>query len=526
MEHLRSKSDFCKQTVILLAVIIIVILCTGNSALSLEYYLYRNDFDRAAETNESLFSRKMINRDQYILNKAFIELFKGNINDSCMIFNLYEGDHDISRREILAMLYFCREDEFIKTVDEYENKERLNPFYYGIYLFEKGFFNKAVSSFQRMNINRLSGMEYRTYLKYYMAILAQANDIKGIAELFAGTGSINILESNLIKDINLLRELSFYDIPHREEIINIVLKYYYDNNLINEGISYIGRLYRGRVVTPDSFREIRKYFQEKPLVILINTAELSEEASFKLKEGMDKFFKTAGMNAQIIHNDTSTVRYEIIDSINRGSMKNRFYIPVTSLFDDYQSNVIFPVITLIDKVESLLEHAGDIKNDKTLVILRSWDEKVPVFDLIAQPVYKVADFDYVSLSESESENIEFIIIDGSAEEIFVLLNSINLISFESLKQIYVLNDMGSYRPRLKGFRYKGLLLHIPVFNRIKEILDKGDLDNYDRYSFLGYDIAGIIHMVEAKRETFRGLLADYSVSSGRIKKRIKYERLF
>lgn len=494
-----------------------ILLFSVNHILSIEHHLYNNNFQMAESANESLYNRKRISRDEYLINKGLIQLFKGNREEICQILSLYQGDYDITKRNIIALLYFCEKEELFSLIDEHENISEIFPLYRGIFLFQKGMYNEATASFSRMNINRLSKMELQEYNRHNILIMAKAKDINGLVEMIRRTESYDIINS--IQDIEILRELTFHDIPYRQNIINDLINYYFDNNFISEGINYIRSLHRRRIITTGSYRAIERSFREKPIGIFM---EMDEDIMNSLGNGIRKYTDNHDINISFEKEDSSIIRYEIIDSLYAGE-KNRFYIPVISSFRDSKPNVINPIILFRDKIRSLAEDYSQIMEKKTLLVIRERDKINDTAGIFHEPVFKVGEIGYIS--DSDRKEIEYIILDGTSEEIFIILNDLNLMSFENLRRIFLLNDMTYFAPMLKGNRYRERLFHIPVYDRIIKNSGIKDIQGYDRYYFLGYDTAGIIDLVENRRQIFRGLLADYYIEGGELKKNISYEKL-
>ncbi len=516
MEELKNRA--WGKALIVFAVLMIL---TGLDLKAIEYFLFRGDFQKAMQANEADYRANRINTDQYTLNKAYIELFMGNVEDACGIFSLSGYRLDMTRRESAALMFHCGREEFLNLMGKCENRDKVFPLYHAIYLIENKMHDKASILLSRLNINRLSDTEYKTYLLYYLKLLIKAGDTKSIAGLIRSSEDAGL--ADLITDTGLLEAISLYDIPERERIINRVLKHYYENRMVDEGISYINTLYGRGLITHNSYRELKKSFLNMPVYILMNLSYDSKSSEYEmLAGGIREYFSRMGRKISLESQDSRLIRYELTDR-DTASRKSRFYIPVSSSFNQEGGNIIQPVISLRDKAEYLIRHDPLIAEERTLVILRDWEQKPAIFNLLKNCVFKADTAGY--LTGQEKEQIRYIVIDGSAEEIFIVLNEINWISLENIRQIYLLNDMGSYASRLKGFRYREILTHMPLLSRINDALKEHGLYEQDKYYLLGYDIGGIIDMIEKSEKSYSGIMAEYYIHDGRLSKRLKYEKL-
>lgn len=516
MEDTGKRNKYLKAIFLVL-----VCLLAGSALMPSDYFLYSNNYEKAVEANLQDYNSRRISKSRYILNSAFIELFRDNLEDACSLFLLSGFAEDIADRKYAALAYFCRREKFIQLMDISEERDRVFPLYRAFYSMEKEQYEDALGMLRRLNINRLSNIEYQAYRMHYMKILLVLRDMEKIAGMIRSFDDMDLLYE--IQDMEILRELSFFDIPPRREIIDRVLGYYYESRMAREGLDYLSKLYSKRIITGTSYRELRKAFLDMPLYIFINVDSPGENSEhLSLREGMEAYFQRQGRKISMENQDSRLVRYEITDRDEKRS-PSRFYIPVKSLGTDESANIIQPFIGIRDKVRGLLEYWPDINSKKTLVLLQDWQQKHDILNMLEYPLIMAERAGHIP--EHEKARIEYIIIDGTPEDIYLRMNDINWIKFESLKQIFLLNDLGGYASKLKGFRYRDMLSHLPVIARIEQAVQLHSLRHAGKHYYLGYDIAGIIDMIEKKAQNFSGVLADYYIKDSRLEKRINYEKL-
>lgn len=512
------------QNIARTAIMLCIIVIGAVQAFCIEYELYKNNFDRAVQKNDLLFKEAAINRNQYITNIAFIEFFKGDIERACEIFVMVDDYDDINNRALMALLYYCNTREFFSTIDRAADRAGLFPLYQGIYLFENGKINEASAAFRRININRLTKYEYSTFYNYQNKKVIESRDIKRIITLVIETEGIEII--NKISDMGLLRELSFYGVSHRDHIINRVIAHYYDNDMVDEGLKYLEDLYSERIITRGSYNAITGSFLEKPVYVYADISLIDIKYKVPLMKGLAESLSKLSPNIVIVSDINDKVKYIIKDSPVPMN-DNKYYVPVVSHDICKGPNCLVPFVLPGDKAENLLRANNELERKKTMLIT---DDRIAANDIsryLLNFIYKNSEIGHVS--ESELDNVKYMIIYGDPENVFLILNRINFHEFHSLKHIYVLNDISRYRSRLKGSRYRHIISHIPLRKRIAGMIkDRELLRIYNRYYFLGYDIGGIINMKEKRTGIYKGFYAEYShdASNNLIQKTIEYEKVF